>query len=142
MSLNYVESVAKVRYSLVLVGKVLHDYYLNSMSLSKLSQNEIKNVDRLLNSVQRMCFTIEENANQHELLVVDFLVKNIVRKYGISTLVSVYHSKEIADFSWVIPKHLRQSQSEDNVRCYICTYLAVVLRIQLSYRKAPWLIHL
>jgi len=119
MSLNYVESVAKVRYTLVLVSKVLHDYYLNSTSLSKLSWNEMKNVDRLLNSVQRMCFIIEENPSQHQVLVVDFLAKIIVRKYGMSTLMSICHSKEIADFSWIMPKHLRQSQSEDNVRCNI-----------------------
>ena len=116
MALNYVESVAKFRYTLVTVARVLHDYYLDPASVSILSQDDTKIAGKLLSSVQRLCLAIDENSNQETQLVAEFLLKSIVRKYGMSTFMTLCNKVESLDFSWVMPAHIQQDRDKMKVK--------------------------
>ncbi|XP_065899490.1 E3 ubiquitin-protein ligase rnf213-alpha-like isoform X3 [Dysidea avara] len=108
VALNYVESVASFRYTLVTVARVLHDYYLDPASVSMLSHDDTKIAGKLLSSVQRLCLAIDENSNQETHFVADFLLKSIVRKYGMSTFMTLCTKVENLDFSWVMPAYIQQ----------------------------------
>jgi len=116
VALNYVESVAKFRYTLVTVARVLHDYYLDPASVSILSRDDTKIAGKLLSSVQKMCLAIDENSNQETQLVADFLLKSIVRKYGMSTFMTLCNKGENLDFSWVMPVHMQQDPDKTKVK--------------------------
>ena len=116
MTLDYVESVAKFRYVLVTVAWLLHDYYTESTKLSVLSTNETKIVGKLLFSVQQTCLAIDENDNKNAIVAADFLIKCIVRKYGMSTLTALCEKEVVkgSDFKWLIPHHLQKNNSCTN----------------------------
>lgn len=113
MTLDYVESVAKCRYVLVIVAWLLHDYYVDSSKLSLLTNDESIVVHRLLTAVQHTCLAIDKETTKNALVVGDFLVKCIVRKYGMSTLTALCEKE--TDFTWLIPKHLQKDSSESQV---------------------------
>ena len=113
MKLDFVESVAKFRYVMITVAWLLHDYFVNSTEFSLLSPNEIKIVDKLVLSVQHTCLAIDENTTKNALVAADFLVKCIVRKYGMSTLTALCEKE--TDFKWLIPQHLQKSSCANNV---------------------------
>ena len=115
MALNYVESVASFRYTLVTVARVLHDYYLDPASVSMLSHDDTKIAGKLLSSVQRLCLAIDENSNQETHFVADFLLKSIVRKYGMSTFMTLCTKVENLDFSWVMPAYIQQDPDKTKV---------------------------
>ena len=115
MTLDYVESVAKFRYTLETVGLLLHEYYLDPAQFELLSTDERKIVARLISSVKGICSTLDEYAPKDALIIADFLVKCIVRKYGMSSLMTLCKSDTHVDFSWLIPKHLQKDFSENQV---------------------------
>ena len=111
-TLDYVENVAKLRYVLVTVACLLHDYYIDSTKLSLLSADETNIVDKLLVSIQRTCLAIDETT-KNAFVVADFLIKCIVRKYGMSTLLALCEKEK--DFQWLIPKHLQKDSCKSQV---------------------------
>jgi len=111
-----VESVAKFRYSLVTIARILHDYYIDSASVSVLSQDETKIAGKLLSSAQKMCLAIDKTSNQETQLVADFLLKSIVRKYGMSTFMTLCNKVESLDFSWIMPAHMQQDPGKTKVK--------------------------
>ena len=115
MTLNYVESVAKFRYTLITVARILHDYYLDPVRISLLPRDDTKIAGKLLSSVQKLCLAIDKNSNQEMQLVTDFLLKSIVRKYGMSTFMTLCNSVETVDFSWVMPMHMQQDPEKAKV---------------------------
>ena len=115
MSLDYVESVAKFRYTLETVAWLLHDYYLDPAQFKLLSTDERTTVARLISSVKGICSTLDEYAPKDALIIADFLVKSIVRKYGMSTLMTLCKGVTNAEFLWLIPKHLQKYFSENQV---------------------------
>ena len=115
MTLDYVESVAKFRYTLETVAHLLHDYYLDPAKFNELSRAERRIIAQLLSSVQDMCLAIDKDTNE---VVPNLLIKCIVRKYGMSTLITLCDNSKTEgtfDFSWLMPKHLQNSSSEDQV---------------------------
>ena len=110
MKLDFVESVAKFRYVLITVAWLLHDYFVNS---TKLLPNETKIVNKLVLSVQQTCLAIDGNTTKNALVAADFLVKCIVRKYGMSTLTALCEKE--TNFKWLIPQHLQKSSCANNV---------------------------
>ena len=115
MTLNYVESVAKFRYTLETVACLLHDYYLDPGKFITLSKVEGKIIAQLLTSVQTICLAISKDTNE---VVPNLLLKCIVRKYGMSTLITlcdISRTEVNLDFSWLMPKHLQSSSSKEQV---------------------------
>ena len=112
MTLDYVESVAKFRYTLETVACLLHDYYLDPGKFNMLSKVERKIIAQLLTSVQTICLAISKDTNE---VVPNLLVKCIVRKYGMSTLITLCNMENNLDFSWLMPKHLQSSSSKEQV---------------------------
>ena len=121
MTLEYVESVAKFRYTLETVAYLLHDYYLDPAQFNVLSKAERRNIAQLLTSVQDMCSAIDKDTDE---VVPNLLIKCIVRKYGMSTLITlcdISKTEGNSDFSWLMPRHLQNSSSEDQVSlCGMC----------------------
>ena len=115
MTLDYVESVAKLRYTLETVARLLHDYYLDPTQFEILSRDERKTIARLIGSTKTICETLDEFIAKDALMIADFLVKCIVRKYGMSTLLTLCTNDMNADFSWLIPKHLQQNFDKSQV---------------------------
>ena len=112
--LDYVESVAKFRYTLETAAWLLHHYYLNPAHFHALSKDERHIAANLLSSVNKIFSTLDEGTARDILAVPDFLVKCIVRKYGMSSLMNLCKSNAVVDFSWLIPKHL-QKDGQDQV---------------------------
>ena len=115
MTLEYVQSVAKFRYTLETVAHLLHDYYLDPAQFNVLSKAERRIIAQLLTSVQDMCSAIDKDTDE---VVPNLLIKCIVRKYGMSTLITlcdISKTEGTSDFSWLMPKHLQNSPSEDQV---------------------------
>ena len=126
MTLDYVESVAKFRYTLETVAWLLCEYYLDLAQFELLSTDERKPVARLISSVKGICSTLDEFAPKDALIIADFLVKCIVRKYGMSSLMTLCRRSDThADFSWLIPIHLQNDFSEHQVwnsKCYFYVF--------------------
>ena len=142
MTLNYVEGVAKFRYALETVAWLLHDYYLDLAQFSKLSKAEGKTSNQLLTSVQTICLAINKDTNE---VVPNLLLKCIVRKYGMSTLITLCNiskTEENLDFSWLTPKHLQNSSSKKQVSLYTMYALRIGSGCLYIYRKIKMLIHL
>ena len=119
-TLDYVESVAKFRYTLETVAWILHDYYLNPAQFEMLSKDNKHIIAKLLSLVKAFS-TLDENTSKDASVVADFLAKCIVRKYGMSTLMTLSKSNTNVDFSWLIPKHLQNDPGENQV-C-ICIHM-------------------
>ena len=86
--MDYVESVAKFTYTLETMACLLHDYYLDAahVQFNVLSKAEQKIIAQLLASVQGMCLAIDKDNNE---VVPNLLIKCIVCKYGMSTLITL-----------------------------------------------------
>ena len=115
MTLDYVESVAKFRYTLETVAWLLHNYYLDLTRFNVLSKDERKSVGKLISSVQKMCLAINEDGNE---VIANLLVKCVVRKYGMSTLIALcdkIKTEEDLNFLWLVPKHLQKDTSGNQV---------------------------
>ena len=130
MTLDYVESIAKFRYTLETVAWLLHEYYCDParVQLNKLNKDECKSIAKLMNLAKGICSPLDEHAPKDP---ADFLVKCIVRKHGMSTLMMLCNTDNVhADFSWLIPKHLQNDPSKNKVWnskmllvvMYICTF--------------------
>jgi len=91
----------------VTVARVLDDY-LDPERISMLSKDDTNVAGKLLSLVQKMCLTIDKGSNRESQLVADFLLKSIVRKYGISTFATLCSNVADIDFSWVMPKYILQ----------------------------------
>ena len=115
MTLDYVESVAKFRYTLETVAWLLHDYYLDPAQFEMLSKDERQITAKLLTFVNKLFSTLDEVTEKDVLAVPDFLVKCIVRKYGMSSLMTLCKNNTVIDFSWLIPKHLQKDHGENQV---------------------------
>ena len=115
MTLDYVESVAKLRYTLETVAGLLHDYYLDPTQFDMLSRDEKKTIARLISSVQAICIRLDEYVSKDALMIADFLVKCVVRKYGMSTLMTLCKNDINPDFSWLIPMHLQKNSTKSQV---------------------------
>ena len=115
MTLDYVESVAKFRYTLETVAWLLHDYYLYPAQFEMFSKDEKQITARLLLLVRKTFLTISKDSAKDVLVVADFLVKCIVRKYGMSTLMTLCKSDAEADFLWLIPQHLQKDLGNNQV---------------------------
>ena len=125
MTLHYVECVARLRYALVIVARISH-VYLDLEKFSLLSKDEIQIARQLLISVQKMYLTIEVSSNKETQLVADFLLKTIIRKYGMSTFMTLCNKDSSnADLSWIMPKHLLQNKSEMKVRL-VYTWITII----------------
>ena len=111
-SVDYVESVAKFRYTLETVAWLLHDYYLDHAKLHSLSKDEADSIGSLINLVQKICVAIDRGFTE---VVPNFLLKCIVCKYGMSTLFTLCDKSNTTDFSWLIPKYLQKGYSENEV---------------------------
>lgn len=109
-TLDYVESVAKFRYTLETTAWLLHDYYLDIAQFNVLSRDETNLVAKLISSVQKMCLAIDEGSTE---VVANLLIKCVVRKYGMSTLIALCDNNKDLNFSWLVPKHL-QKDTEGN----------------------------
>ena len=123
VTLDYVESVAKFRYTLETVAYLLHDYYLDPAHFNVLSKPDRRIIAQLLASVQDMCSAINKDTNE---VVPNLLIKCIVRKYGMSTLITlcdISKTEGSLDFAWLMPKHLQNITSEEQVslRMWYCT---------------------
>ena len=108
MTLEYVESVAKFRYSLETVAQLLHDYYINHTQFYLLSKDEKSLIAKFISSIQRMCSAIDKDSTE---VVANFLIRCVVRKYGMSTLIALCDknkTEESLNFLWLIPKHLQK----------------------------------
>ena len=115
VTLSYVESVAKFRYTLETVAWLLHDYYLDHVQFLELSKLEQKIMAQLLSLVQNTCSAVNKESSE---VVPNLLIKCIVRKYGMSTLIALRDINKTGgnlDFSWLIPKHLQKGSSESQV---------------------------
>ena len=115
MTLEYVESVAKFRYALETVAQLLHNYYVNHAQLYLLSKDERSLTAKFISSVQKMCLAIDKDSTE---VVANFLVRCVVRKYGMSTLIALCDknkAEESLNFLWLIPKHLQNESSENQV---------------------------
>ena len=143
MTLDYVESVAKFRYTLETVACLLHDYYLDPAQFNVLSKAERRIIAQLLSSVQDMCSAIDKDTNE---VVPNLLIKCIVRKYGMSTLITlcdINKTEGEADFSWLMPKHLQNSSGEEQVSlCGGYTHERLVVDAYMLYRKIKQLIRM
>ena len=95
------------------VAWLLYEFYIDSTKLSLLSTDETSIVSKLLDLTHRTCLAIDETT-KNEFVVADFLIKCIVRKYGMSTLLAL--CKMERDFKWLIPKHLQKDSSKSQVR--------------------------
>ena len=115
-TLEYVESVAKFRYTLEIVAWLLHEYYLNPVQLHVLSKEESNLVAKLISSVQKMCLAIDKDDTE---VVANLLIKCVVRKYGMSTLIALCDNsnktEEDLNFLWLMPKHLQNDTSGNQV---------------------------
>ena len=94
---------------------LLYDYYLDPAHIKTLSKDDIHVIATLLSFVERIFSTLDEDAARHALAVPDFLVKCIVRKYGMSSLMTLCRSDRVAEFSWLIPKHLQNDRGGNQV---------------------------
>lgn len=115
MTLDYVEAVAKFRYSLEIVAWLLHDFYLDCACFYELSDNEKKCIAELISSAKRLCTAINKDSAE---VIANLLIKFVVRKYGMSTLTALcnkHKTEEILDFQWLVPKRLQKSSSENQV---------------------------
>jgi len=114
MTLDYVESVAKFRYSLETVAWLLHDHYLDLSRFYMFSKDERTIFSKLISSVEIICLAIDKDNTE---VVPNLLMKCIVRKYGMSTLIALCNKNktENLNFMWLIPKHLQKSSSEKQV---------------------------
>ena len=120
MTLDYVESVAKFRYTLETVAWLLHDYYLDLAQFNVLSKDERNLVAKLISSVQKMCLAIDGSSTE---VVANLLIKCIVRKYGMSTLTALCDknkSEEDLNFLWLIPKYLQKDDQVSLLSTYVC----------------------
>ena len=115
VTLDYVESVAKFRYTLETVACLLHDYYLDPAQFETLSKDERQITAKLLTFVNKLFSTLDEVTERDVLAVPDFLVKCVVRKYGMSSLMTLCKNNTVIDFSWLIPKHLQKDHGEIQV---------------------------
>ena len=111
-TLEYVESVAKFRYTLETVAWLLHEYYLDLVQFNVLSRDEKNLVAKLVSSVHKMCLAIDKDDTE---VVANLLIKCIVRKYGMSTLIALCGNNEELNFLWLIPKHLQKNTSGNQV---------------------------
>lgn len=127
MTLDYVESVAKFRYALGIVVWLLHDYFIDSTKLSLLSSDEVAVADKLLIAVKNICLAIDKDATKNALVVADFLIKCIVRKFGMSTFLTTLCDKK-RDYKWLVPKHLQKDSYKKQV-----SYSYVLLLLLGSY---------
>lgn len=107
-TLNYVESVAKFRFVLVTVSWLLHDYYLDYSKFSELSKDESRIVSKLLIEVRKTCLALDESS----LAIPDFLIKCVIRKYGLSFLTDLYERVENVEFTWLIPQYLQKDSDK------------------------------
>ena len=135
-TLDYVESVAKFRYTLETAAWLLHDYYLDLAHFNVLSKDERNLVAKLISSVQKMCVAIDEDSTE---VVANLLIKCVVRKYGMSTLIALCDkskTEEDLNFLWLVPKHL---QKGNQVSLLI---MITIKSCQCVYRKIKQLTHL
>ena len=126
-TLEYVESVAKFRYTLETVAWLLHEYYLDPVQFNVLSRDEKNLVAKLISSVQKMCLAIDKDDTE---VVANLLIKCIVRKYGMSTLIALCDKSEELNFLWLIPKHLQlQKDTEGNQVSLHTSYIIYIRSI-------------
>ena len=97
---------------------LLHDYYLDLAHFDTLSKDERHFAVKLLIIVNKTFSTLDEGTARDVLAVPDFLVKCIVRKYGMSSLMALCRNNTNVDFSWLIPKHLQKHHGENEVCVY------------------------
>ena len=116
MTLEYVESVAKFRYTLEIVAWLLHDYYLDPTQFNVLSRDERNLVAKLISSVQKMCLAIDEGSTE---VVANLLIKCVVRKYGMSTLIALCDKNKDLNFLWLVPKHLQKEGNQVSLHSII-----------------------
>jgi len=140
-TLVYVESVAKCRYTLETVAWLLHDYYLDLSQFSLLSKDEAKIIGKLISLAEKMCLASDRDSTK---VVPNLLIKCIVHKYGMSTLITLCDKKkteEDLNFLWLIPKYLQNNSSENQVSKFT-NILSIMCYVIVSYRKVMQLTHL
>lgn len=140
MTLDYVESVAKLRFTLEIVAWLIYDFYYDSAQINLLSEVEKPAVSKLIISVEKMCSAINDGVNQ---VIANFLLKCIVRKYGMSTLINLCDDKRTKDFnfSWLIPNHLQKCSYESQVSIHDM-YGTYIFSNNCVFNRMKLLIHL
>ena len=139
MTLDYVESVAKFRYTLETTAWLLHDYYLNLTKFNALSKDEKKAVIEFISSVENRWLVIKGDETE---VVANLLIKYVVRKYGMSTLIALCDKTktEGLDFSWLM-KHLQKDSGSNQVRfpMYILKILSIYLYFYREIKQLTYL---
>lgn len=96
--------MGKFRFALIIFARIVHDFYLDlSCNTVTLSEEEYKKADALIESVETQYLPAEVSSNQHEKVVAHFVLKSIVRKYGMSTLMLLRNTDKL---SWLFQQGL------------------------------------
>ena len=125
MTLEYVENVGRLRFSLVAISQLLHDHFIAVDTSNTLCANDKRIIDKLL-SLIKASFVVVENLNQEKTHAFNFFIKEIIRRYGMSTLLALYTKVENMQrpFSWLIPKQdLSEVVSFYIAFIYICYWI-------------------
>ena len=100
ISLDYLEGVAKLRYGLLVAAELLHAQLGN-----KEQRAHTHDAQLLIETAKECCISIEINSDSAGPRV--FLVKQIVRQYGMAFLMNLTSDKSK---EWVVPVHLRRAE--------------------------------
>ena len=101
LSLEYLESVSQVRFALSVVSELL---YKQNEKGSQTVGHLHTNGAQLLIQVAKDCCT-HDKMNEEDLGPAVYLVKLLVRQYGMSFFVSLTADPTM---EWVVPSHLRR----------------------------------
>ena len=100
ISLDYLEGVAKLRYGLLVAAELLHAQLEN-----KEQRAHTHDAQLLIEIAKECCISIQINSDSAGPGI--FLVKQIVRQYGMAFLVNLTSDKSK---EWVVPVHLRRAE--------------------------------
>ena len=107
LSLEYLETVSQVRFALSIVAELL--YKQNEMGSQAVGHLHT-NAAQILIQVAKDC-CINDNMNQKDSGPAVYLVKLLVRRYGMSFLADLTAD---SDMEWVVPSHLNISKEVTN----------------------------
>jgi hypothetical protein len=103
VSLEYLEGIAKIRYSMTVVCELIHHQCMQ--------KGKFFNPDtyRLLDLAKGCCEVNDERVNSNETGAAVFLVKQMARQYGIAFITDIISDERM---EWIVPIHLRRSKEE------------------------------
>ena len=116
MSVQLLEGLAKVRFSLVVVADILE-----KESSSKQNTHPSSQTEQLIYTAQNVCSDLRVNiidtsGHLDTTGPVVYLMRLLVRQYGMPCLEKVANT-----YSWVVPQQLKSMQEVSEVRIHKCS---------------------